>query len=66
MSEERTFECWTVVDGKQILSFGEDRDGAIDSYLRDCNWRTKDNPWEWHVEKYGVRVVRLECREVVE
>lgn len=56
MSEKRTYECWAVVDGKEILGIGDDEYDAMESFFRE----------KWGSEKRGVRVVRLECREVEE
>lgn len=58
-----TWTCWAVVDDKEILNIGIGENAAIARYLIDYN-HTLKKPWAWHVEKYGVRVVKLECKEV--
>lgn len=49
-----TWTCWAVVDDKWILGIGDDEYDAMDSFFR----------YKWGAKKYGVRVVKLECREV--
>lgn len=65
MSEKRTYECWAVVDGKGILlSVGEDKYKAVENYRPGCS--PNNEVWKWYVNSYGVRLVKLECKEVSE
>lgn len=59
-----TWTCWAVVSDKEVYATGDNPEYAKEMYFHDCTWRGQQKPWEWHVEQYGVRVVRLECKEV--
>lgn len=62
MSEERTYECWAVVDKTRVLAVANSREAAIHDYRKSTFDGQKS--WEHLMEVRGVRVTRMECNPV--
>lgn len=58
-----TWTCWAIVNSKEIWATGVSPEDAKEMYFHDCTWRGQQKPWEWHVEKYNLRVIEVTVTE---